>query len=117
MKAEIKYYHSPDVENLEKYKPEKSDNFCFLLQVMAGPEGVDGEESFDITVCTPKWIMDNNKGEIIIGRHFLITPEYNWNKIDKLIDNYVKKCDGNNWKECAEKLSRLGHWEFEDYRE
>jgi hypothetical protein len=118
MKAEIKYFHSPDIDNLESYKPEEKDNFCFLLQIMAGPEQVDGEESFDVIVCTPKWLMNNhNENEIIIGRHHLIVFKYDWMNIKSTIDNYIQNSIGNDWKECAIQLSRLGRWEFEDYKE
>lgn len=117
MNAEIKFFHSTDVYNLELYQPKKEDDFCILLQVMAGPENKEGEESFDITVCTPNWLINNyNKDDIIIGRHHLIVFKYDWLIIKKTIMDYVNNCTGNDWYECALKLSRLGRWEFEDYK-
>lgn len=56
MNAKLKRLHSPDIYNLENYQPECAGSFCFLLQAMIGPEGEEGEESFDIEVCTPAWI-------------------------------------------------------------
>ena len=100
--------------DLSKYYPQEGDNFCFLLQAMIGPKDVDIAESFDIEVCTPKWLLKNIKEkEVLNGRHRLIVSEYNY----KTIINYIEKCNGNNWDEIALKLSRLGHWEFEDYRQ
>lgn len=118
MKAVIKRLHSPDIDNLSNFAPSDPDNFCFLLQVMAGPEGVEGEESFDIRVCTPKWILENYRTEdVIIGRGHLILMEYNYDRILQRISSFISGCDGETWEELAEKLTRLGKWEFEDYQE
>jgi len=38
----------------------------------------------------------------------------------RLVDNikaFLEKCSGVNWIEVAEKASRLGKWEFENYAE
>ena len=62
MKAELKRIHSPDAD-LDVYYPEDPENFSLFLQLMIGPEGEDSEESFDILICTPKWILDNKRLE------------------------------------------------------
>ncbi|HAC88551.1 MAG: hypothetical protein CMG91_06435 [Marinobacter sp.] len=116
MNAEIKRLHSPDIHDLELYQPEVPEKFGFLLQVMVGPEGVDGEESFDIEVCTPKWLEETyGMNEVVIGRHHLIVREYNYQKIADTIQDFLRECTGESWIEVAEKVSRLGKWEFEDY--
>ncbi|MCW5971452.1 MAG: immunity 8 family protein [Blastocatellales bacterium] len=118
MKAEIKSMYSPDIDDLSNYSPPDTENFCFLLQLIAGPASEKGEESFDILVCTPRWLLENLKQEdVLIGRHYLIVKEYDFNRISHKIHKFVARCEGSNWDEVASKLSRLGHWEFEDYRE
>jgi hypothetical protein len=117
MRAELKRLHSPDIDDLSTYRPTETDEFCFLLQVIAGPEGLDGEEAFDVVVCTPKWIARNNKpSALIVGRHYLIVFEYNYERIARFIEDYCVACEGSSWQEVAEKLGRLGRWEFEDYQ-
>ncbi|PWK46011.1 immunity 8 family protein [Pseudomonas sp. OV226] len=116
MNAELKGVHSPDIYDLENYHPECSDNFGFLLQAMIGPAGEDGEESFDIEVCTPKWIEKNlGADEVLIGMHYLIVREYNYQKIVHSIETFLLNCSGANWSEVSRKVSRLGLWEFEGY--
>lgn len=118
MKAELKRLHSPDIYDLESYRPECSDIFCFLLQAMIGPAGEDGEESFDIQVCTPKWIEKNlGEGEALVGAHHLIVLDYNYQKIVSTIERFLLGCSGGSWGEVAKKASRLGSWEFEAYEE
>ena len=84
---------------------------------MVGPEGGEGEESFDIDVCTPKWLEEACQGEgFVVGRHYLIVARYEVTQLKSVITGLVEKCEGDSWPEVAEKVSRIGHWEFEDYR-
>jgi len=118
MKAEIKAIYSLDIDDLERYVPSQRDSFSFHLRIIAGPQYESGEESFDLTVCTPKWLLENlHADEVIIGRHYLIVMYYDYERILKTVKNYCDECVGNTWTEVAEKLGRLGHWEFEDYRD
>lgn len=118
MNAELKLLHSPDIRDLEHYQPEDPEKFGFLLQAMVGPEGEEGEESFDIEVCTPRWLSETYRTDaIIVGRHYLIVNEYNYQRIVAAIKGFLQNCSGENWGAVAEKVSRLGKWEFEDYTE
>lgn len=118
MKPEIKAIYSFDIEDLETYKPPDATSFAFHLRLIAGPQSEPGEESFDLRVCTPNWLLENHAREdVIIGRHLLIVMEYDYQRILKTITKFLETCTGNTWTEVAEKLGRLGYWEFEDYTE
>jgi hypothetical protein len=118
MKAEIKYFHSPDVPDLENFTPEIKDDFSFLLQIIVGEKGRDGEESFDVFVCTPRWLINNNSKEAIIyGRHYLIVFEFDYRKITEELTQYVESIEAQDWDSIAEQIGRIGKWEFEDYKE
>ena len=118
MNAELKRLHSPDIDDLKNYQPTDKKKFAFLLQAMIGPEGKEGEESFDIEVCTPQWIEETyGREDIIIRPHQLIVLEYNFERINNAINDFLQSCSGDNWKEVAKKVARLGKWEFEDYTE
>lgn len=118
MKAEIKGFHSPDVYSIEKFNPEVENNFCFLLQLLIGPKGERGDETFDIVVCTPQWLLENNKtSDIIFGRHYLIVFEYDFKAICDKLTKYVNNIDGDTWDEIALQVGRIGKWEFEDYQD
>jgi hypothetical protein len=117
MHAELRRLHSPDIDDLEEYKPADSDCFGFLLQVMIGPAGGEGEESFDVLVCTPEWLKRTSTKEFILGRHHLIVFRYDYKSLVSYIAPYAEECSGKTWQEVAQQLSRFGKWEFEDYRE
>ena len=115
MKAILKELFSLDFD-IESFYPDECDNFGFWLRAMIGPSDEDGSESFDIQICTPKWLLKKySEEEILIGRHMLIVFDYDLDKIKNKIETYCKSCTGNDWQSIAGKISRLGYWEFEDY--
>ena len=117
MTAQIKRLHSPDVYDLVTYVPSPGDKFGFLLQMIVGPDGEDSEESFDLTVCTPSWLAEKlGPSELLIGRHYLLIHRYEYPRLKRFLMDYCAKCEGQSWTEVAEKLGRIGKWEFEDYR-
>jgi hypothetical protein len=118
MIAKLKELYSLDIEcPLEKFVPEQADYFEIMLRAMFGPENETGSESFDIRVCTPKWLQTRCDGrEIITGRHMLVVNQFDLTQIQNFLHTLGRRCSGNNWSEVAQKLSRYGLWEFEDYR-
>ena len=116
MRAEVRRLHSPDVLDLRGYTPPVSDDFSVLIQILAGPLGLDGEESFDIEVLTPKRLASRvaQKGPVS-GCHLLIVECFDYASIEKWIHRAVTSCEGSDWQEVAERLGRVGRWEFEDY--
>jgi len=117
MRAELKELHSPDVHDLATFVPDDPARFCVLIQLIAGPEGEPGEESFDVVVCTPAWLSDQVRAHgPFSGRHHLVVETFDWPVLREYFANLVRGCEGRDWREVATKLSRHGAWEFEDYR-
>jgi len=114
--AELKRLHSPDV-NLELFSPKESDFFSILVQAFIGPKNNEGEEAFDIIVCTPRWFANVQFSNTSYkwGRAYLFIPEYN---LDMVRDAIIKLCmqsTGSTWDEVAHKLGGYSIWEFQDY--
>lgn len=117
VKPVLKRLHSPDVFDLEAFAPADPACFSFLLQAMFGPEGGEGEESFDVLVCTPGWIArEVERRRILDGRHHLIVSAFDIQQVRSFLVAYANACVGKTWQEVATKLARLGKWEFEDYK-
>jgi hypothetical protein len=118
MRAILKRVHSPDIDDLSSFQPEDEKNFSFLIQLMVGPDDGEGEESFDVEVCTPHWIEHTcDDDDIIVGKNKLIVLKYDYKKIEEKIHDLLRTCTGETWEEVAFKVSRIGKWEFEDYRD
>jgi len=116
MKAELRALHSPDLADLKHGSPPDPGNFGILVQAMIGPEDEEGEESFDILVCTPSWLAGQVEREgPTWGRHHLLLPRYDYAAIESTVRSLVDSVHGLDWPEVAEILARYGAWEFEDY--
>jgi hypothetical protein len=82
---------------------------------MVGIRGESGEESFDINVCTPKWLEQYIQRErFLFARHRLFVDRFDASQISGIVTRFIERCTGESWQEVAMKVSRLGHWEFED---
>src|SRR5688500_15230243 len=117
MNAKLKELYSLELDcTLEEYRPAVETNFGLSLRAMIGPEDHPGAESFDILVCTPEWIKSEYQEEKCVwGLHMLIVLEYDLELIKRQIVNYIHRSSGKDWPTIAQRLSRIGAWEFEDY--
>lgn len=115
MHAVIRAIWSPDVEDLENWRPPEPDEFCILVQMLIGPAEGEGEESFDFTVCTPRWLTSKVTDRPMFLRHHLLVSRYDFSEIRAALGRLVTSCSGRDWNELASKLARYGQWEFEDY--
>jgi hypothetical protein len=112
--AQLKSLSSTDTPSLETFQPEGP--FGIYVFAMIGPANTPGEESFGITVCTPGWFEQNMKSKVTSGRHHLFVKKYNYEDLESFIMGYCRTCTGNSWTEVAQKVARIGYWEFEDYK-
>jgi hypothetical protein len=113
---EIKGIYASDLYDLEEYVPEDQECFSVPVRVMVGQRGSEGEESFDILVCSVKWLEERlAKDGFLFGRHYLFVPAFDGKKIKGLLTKMIEPHTSNTWTEVARKIGRLGLWEFEDY--
>jgi hypothetical protein len=85
-----------------------------------GPADGRGEESFDLTVCSPEWLgLQCPSCEPVIGLHHLIVG---WDTYDgdcalrQWLEARVQATEAETWDGVAEQLRILGKWEFDGYR-
>ena len=118
MQACLKQIYSYDIdEELESYTPVIADNFGFNIRLIVGEKDLGGEESVDIFLCTPKWLLNNHsKSDIVIARHYIIVFEFNYERIFNELKKIINSITGNDWEKIGIQLSQLGRWEFEDYQ-
>jgi hypothetical protein len=112
--AQVKHIYTWSMDDLESHVPPDPGNFCIIVRAMVGPRGQDGEESFDINVCTPQWLTERVEREgFVLGMHHLFVAIFDPVEIRALIAKLMERYSGNSWREVADKLSRVGQWEFE----
>jgi hypothetical protein len=117
MRAELKSLDfGPDPSKLSADPAQ----FSFLARMIVGRPDTPGEESFDVTVCTPKWLAQacRRAGGIYNPRHHLVVnlADFDARALEKWLAARVQDVQADTWSEIGERLGRLGYWEFEDYR-
>jgi hypothetical protein len=118
MTATIKKIEITEAADLDAthFKPDDPEDFVCTFGLTIGPTGSDGGELFYITVCTPKRLEKLcERDGFIWGRHHLIVPHFDLQRILSIFTRFVSVCSGQTWNEIGSKLARLGSWEFEDY--
>lgn len=118
MMAQIKHFLGMDGDDPSEYVSPTPDNDAYSLRMVIGPHNSPGEESFDLTVCTPLWLAEEvHQQGPQIGRHLLVVANLDLPKAMAFLRERVEhRLSGETWHELGEKIARIGYWEFEDYR-
>lgn len=53
----------------------------------------------------------------MLGLHRIVMARFDYDALAATIRKFCEQCEGTNWQEVAQKVARLGQWEFEDYRD
>ncbi|WP_456786054.1 immunity 8 family protein [Cellulomonas sp. P5_C5] len=109
-------YSLDDGVEIDTYVPRDPTNDGVRVRLMVGPADGDGEESFDVLVCTPAWlqeIVDEHGPQL--GRHLLLVGTLDLPAAVSFLRDHVEALEAPDWRGLAEKLARVGNWEFEDY--
>jgi hypothetical protein len=100
--------------------PSDPSEFALLARMIVGPPDTPGEESFDVTVCSPEWLAKRCReiGGIYNPRHHLVVSVENFDvrALRAWLEARVQEVEADTWSEVGERLGRLASWEFEDYR-
>ena len=118
MRAELRYLHSPDVDDLPGYEPE-TEIFGVFVQAMIGIEGRQGHESFGFTVCNPAWLASQvvaKEEGFQWSRATLVLDQYDFQKLESAVRALCSRSEARDWKSIAGFLCRYTLWEFEDYQ-
>ena len=100
--------------------PGDPAEFMLLARMIVGPVDSPGEESFDVTICSPEWLATTSRkvGGIYNARHHLVVnvEDFDVNTLRSWLTAKVQEVTAESWPEIGERLARLGYWEFEDYQ-
>jgi hypothetical protein len=97
--------------------PASPEDFSFMVRVLVAQTGTYGEESFDLTVCSPEWLAKRCDTEgIVPGLHHLVVRmgDFDEGRLRTYIESWVARQEGDSWDDIAHQLRLLGWWEFEN---
>jgi hypothetical protein len=87
------------------------------VTVYAVPADGPGEESYDLTVCTPQWLSRKvRESGPVLGRHLVIVEPLDMAGVGRFLTRQIESQEAPDWPTLGQKLGRIGFWEFEDYR-
>lgn len=117
VRAELRRVHSPDVVDLVRWQPD-GPVFAVLLQLMVGPAGGPGEESFDVLVRS----VEHARAQVgqdgaLWTQHTLLVEEWAWPALLERLRRRVSAASGPSWEDVARRLAAWTRWELEDYRD
>jgi hypothetical protein len=94
--------------------------FRFLARLMIGPLNSIGEESFDVTVCSPEWLAGvcREQGPVDGLHHVVVDFDgFDERRLREFFERRVHQVEADDWHAVGLQLARLGWWEFEGYVE
>lgn len=117
MKAIIKDIYSTDLD-VETYLPADPFDDGQWLRLIVGPEDGAGEESFDVLVCTTRWLARQiERDGLHLIRHALVMEKFDLGRAIERLHHEVGLASGSTWQQLLFSLVQIGRWEFDNYRD
>ncbi|MGA6204453.1 Imm8 family immunity protein [Nocardia testacea] len=115
MRAELKGMHSPDIDLTDPEATAAAD--AVLVQLMIGPAGAAGEESFDLVVRTSVGsVTDMDARGFRPADHALVLDRIDPAEIRRRVEGFLRDLDRPTWDALAGAIGRIARWEFAGYR-
>ena len=104
---ELRWLHSPDVD-LEAFEGEIGTAWGFLLQIGIAPPDVDGEDSFDLVVCSPEWIAFHYGVDAVVdGRCHLLISRFSLSALRRFVERSLAASAAPTWDGVVEKFGAV----------
>ena len=107
--------------DVSQFAPGDRSYFAVRLQVFVSDMKDGAPDSFDVTVCSPKWLVDNlghfesqspGGGRVVIGHGLWLQERWDAEEIARTIQTLVASVTGEDWRDLANWLGRSIPWEF-----
>jgi Immunity protein 8 len=118
VRAELRSLDSVDApEGLSSFAPPEPECFSLAIAATIGPADAEGGELFYFDVLTPAWLEANPPPKGFEFVRAVVVNRWDYDTVHRAIADRCSHTEGTDWEEIATKLSRVAHWEFEDFRE
>src|SRR5689334_1350753 len=92
VRARLLAIHSSDILDLENWAQGR--DFEVHIQIFVGPVEGPGEESFDITVCSPSRFAERLvQEEIRSGHHTIFMHEYSYRRLYSFLERAIHRVE------------------------
>ena len=113
MKSIINSFICADHDPLDSYQPEDMNMFHFWVEISVGIEGEEGEDLYQVSICSQKWIEERIKeNTFFVGLYTIIMQKYDYDNICQTL-NRLFCIEGKNYEEIFTKLGQIGLSEYQ----
>ena len=108
--------YSADAPEGEPAQFVPADPECCCLWVMAfvGEEGQEGHDTYQIGICTPRWLLtEGMERGYEWGRFLLIVPRWDYGLVVRAIDELLAEAAGPDWETVSDRLARFAWAEWD----
>jgi hypothetical protein len=90
--------------------PDDPARFSLLARMIVGPPDGPGEESFDVTMCTPEWLAHVANGGFYDARHHVVVnfDAFQKDALHAWLAQRVASVQGDTYQESGECLGPPG---------
>lgn len=120
MHAVVRSITSPDAgaDPPSRYQPPSPDLFSVYLELEIGPSEGEGADVFGLTVCSPRWLLQQQRPKGFEFMHAaLVLERWDPEELERAVHDLCRRTSGIDWKPIALSLGRYLAWEFADYRD
>ena len=107
----IKSFDCVDHDPIDEWIPVDPFDVDFWMNFSIGVEESKGADNFQVHVVTHETIK-NTKDK----KYMIVLDSYSWPKLLKQVEDILMKCEGYDWSDISEKLSKYFYWEFDNYK-
>lgn len=112
---QLKGFDCVDHDPIDEWVPSSNEDAHYALYLEIGPPDSEGANLFYVDVATPQAINEHNLGSRLKQRGIVVNP-YSWDAVLAKVQEILARCEGDNWNQQSELLSKHFHWEYENYR-
>jgi hypothetical protein len=88
------------------HHPPDDAPWSIFVELLVGPSGTEGEESFGVTICNGAWLDGQARAEgVAIGRHHMVMASFDWTASDGLaMSDLGPRLEAAGWRVSHDEL-------------
>ena len=115
MRASLRGFYSSDVD-LAAWRPDDGENFSIGVTASSARATRAGRRCSTSTCAPHAGVEHPPEKNFDFVRSTLLMQRWDYQTLQRALEDLCLRTAGADWNEVARRLSRYGHWEFEDYR-
>jgi hypothetical protein len=110
------------VDDVASYRPKDENRFAVQLSLLVGTPENDFGDTFEIIVCSPRWLLENldahwpayrlGSGAVLPGRDLWLMKHWDYDRVKQSVNQILGSVTAETWDDLANWLGRHLSWEY-----